>query len=182
MRLASLACLSSVGLAVSILALVSVDIQLHDTYFVVGHFHYTLVGGSLMLIFASTYYWWPKMTGRFLNEKAGKVGFVLFFIGTLVAFGVMHISGMLGMPRRIPVYREEFAGLNHLTTLGYFFTAAGSLVVFGSILASYFKKPDAKDDAWGVNDVQRSFEWATSSPPPAYNFENIPPIPVVDPT
>lgn len=164
-----------------ILALVPVDIQLHDTYFVVGHFHYTLVGGSLMLIFAMTYYWWPKMTGRYLGEVSGKIGFVLMFFGIFIAFGTMHISGALGMARRIPIYREEFISLNHITTFGYLLTAIAALIVFFSICASYFRRPSAPDDAWGVNDLQRSFEWATTSPPPPYNYEQVPPIPVSDP-
>jgi cytochrome c oxidase subunit 1 len=163
-----------------ILAIVPVDIQLHDTYFVVGHFHYTLVGGSLMLILASTYFWWPKMTGRFLNETAGKIGFVFMFFGILIAFGTMHISGALGMARRIPIYREEFLTLNHITTGGYLLTAIAAIIIFFSILLSYLKRPTAEGDAWGVNDLQQSFEWATTSPPPPYNFETVPPIPVTD--
>ncbi len=164
-----------------ILALVPIDIQLHDSYFVVGHFHYTLVGGSLMLILGMTYYWWPKMTGRYLNEVAGKIGFVLMFFGIFIAFGTMHISGALGMARRIPIYREEFLELNHITTGGYLLTAVAALIVFISIVMSYFKRPTAKGDAWEVNEMQRSFEWATTSPPPVYNYENVPPIPVTDP-
>ena len=113
-----------------ILALVPIDYQLHDTYFVVGHFHYTLVGGSVMLLFASTYYWWPKMTGRFLNHKAGYASFIFMYAGTMLAFGVMHLSGAWGMARRIGVYREEFTWLNHLTTLGYIMTAISALIFF----------------------------------------------------
>ncbi|TVR08956.1 MAG: cytochrome c oxidase subunit I [Planctomycetota bacterium] len=164
-----------------ILALVPIDIQLHDTYFVVGHFHYTLVGGSLMLIFAMTYYWWPKMTGRYLNELWGKIGFVLMFLGIFIAFGTMHISGALGMARRIPIYREEFLELNQITTFGYLLTAIAALIIFLGICASYFRRPTASGDAWDVNDIQRSFEWATTSPPPVYNYETVPPIPVTDP-
>lgn len=163
------------------LAIVPIDYQLHDSYFVVGHFHYTMVGGSLQLILASTYYWWPKMTGRFLSEKWGKIGWFFMFVGILVTFGTMHVSGFLGMPRRIPVYREEYQLLNLITTIGYFFTAISAVIVAASVLASLFKPRTAKDDAWDVNDVQKSFEWATSSPPPAYNFAQVPPIPVADP-
>ncbi|MFW5845064.1 MAG: cytochrome c oxidase subunit I, partial [Planctomycetota bacterium] len=164
-----------------ILAIVPVDTQLHDSYFVVGHFHYTLVGGSLMLILASTYFWWPKMSGRFLNERAGKWGFWLMAIGIFITFGTMHISGMLGMPRRIAIYREEFMVLNHITTFGYILTAIAALIVFGSIVASLLRGRDTEeDDPWQINDVQRSFEWATSSPPPPYNFEQVPPIPPTD--
>ena len=118
---------------------------------------------------------------RYLNEAAGKVGFVLMFFGIFIAFGTMHISGALGMARRIPIYREEFLELNHITTGGYILTAIAALIVFISICASYFKRPTAPGDAWEVNDMQRSFEWATTSPPPVYNYENVPPIPVTDP-
>lgn len=163
------------------LAMVPVDYQLHDSYFVVGHFHYTMVGGSLQLILAMTYYWWPKMSGRFLNEAWGRFGWACMFFGIMIAFGTMHVSGFLGMPRRIPQYREEYFILNHITTFGYVLTAIAALVVFGSIVRSLFNKRTADADAWGVNDIQQSFEWATSSPPPAYNFEQVPPIPVVDP-
>lgn len=164
-----------------ILALVPVDYQLHDTYFVVGHFHYTLVGGSVMLLFASTYYWWPKMTGRMLNEKGGIASFVFMFLGVMITFGTMHVSGAMGMARRIGVYREEFIWLNHLTTFGYALTAIAALIVFVGLIASLMRRPDAADDPWGVNDVQQSFEWAISSPPPVYNFERVPPIPILDP-
>lgn len=169
------------GFSGLILALQPVDIQLHDTYFVVGHFHLVLVGGSLMLILSSTYFFWPKMTGRFLNETWGKVGMVLMWVGSFIAFGAMHISGAMGMARRIPLYREEFTGLNHLTTFGYFLTAIAALIVFISLVESLLRKREAADDAWGINDIQQDFVWATSSPPPPYNFAQVPPIPVTDP-
>ena len=93
----------------------------------------------------------------------------------------MHFSGAWGMARRIGVYREEFMMLNHITTLGYVLTAISALIFFFSIIASMFKKPEAEGDAWGINDVQQGFEWATTSPPPPYNFETVPPIAVDDP-
>jgi cytochrome c oxidase subunit 1 len=162
-----------------ILAIPHVDYGLHDTYFVVGHFHFTLVGGSIMLIFASTYYWWPKMSGRKLNEFWGRINAVVMWIGIMLAFFTMHISGALGMARRIAVYREEYFDLNVITTVGYGFTAIGSLILFISIVESYLRPKDQPDDPWGVNDLQQGFEFATSSPPPAYNYEQVPPIPVV---
>ena len=165
-----------------ILGLVPIDYSLHDTYFVVGHFHYTLVGGSVMILFASTWFYWPKMTGRFLSEKAGKASFWTMYMGTLIAFGTMHLSGAAGMPRRIGIYREEFIMANHITTFGYALTAISALILFGAVVASLMRKRDTEaDDPWEINDIQQSFEWATSSPPPPYNFETIPPIPVADP-
>ena len=91
-----------------ILALVAVDFTLTDSYFVVGHFHMVLVGGSVMLLFAMTYYWWPKMTGHMLSEKLGKWVFWLMFIGVFVCFFAMHISGANGMARRVPVFYADF--------------------------------------------------------------------------
>lgn len=170
------------GIGGLVLAMVPSDIQLHDTYFVVGHFHLAMVGGSVMLLMAMCYYWWPKMTGRTLEEGLGAWVFWLMFIGIALAFMPMHLSGVLGMARRVPVYFADFKLLNHLSTLGYLLTFASSLIFVLQLALSYRRKPDAGADPWGVNDVQQSFEWATSSPPPAYNFEIVPPIPVADPS
>ena len=163
-----------------ILALVPVDISLHDTYFVVGHFHFTLVGGSVMLLFGMTYFWWPKMSGRMLDEKVGTLVFWLMFIGVLVAFSTMHISGMLGMARRISVYYEDFRRLNEITTLGYVLSMLGSVIFVGQLVLSYRKPKVTENDPWKINDLQGGLEWATSCPPPVYNFEVVPPIPIVD--
>lgn len=170
------------GIGGLVLAMVPSDIQLHDTYFVVGHFHLAMVGGSVMLLFAMCYFWWPKMTGRTLDEGTGKWVFWLMFIGIALAFMPMHLSGILGMARRVPVYYADFKLLNHLSTLGYLLTFVSSLVFVAQLLLSYRRKPDAGNDPWGINDVQQSFEWATSSPPPVYNFATVPPIPVADPS
>jgi cytochrome c oxidase subunit 1 len=163
-----------------ILAMVPTDISLTDTYFVVGHFHMVLVGGSVMLLFAQAYYWWPKMSGRFLSEKAGAWVFWLMFLGVFTAFFAMHISGYAGMPRRVPVYYQDFRFSNLLTTVGYVMTFISASIFFIDLLVSYTRPKITVDDPWGVNSVQKSFEWATSCPPPVYNFEKVPPIPIVE--
>ncbi len=163
-----------------ILAIVPTDQSLHDTYFVVGHFHMVLVGGSVLGLFGMTYYWWPKMSGRMLNETTSKWVFWLMFIGTFITFFAMHFSGAAGMARRIPVYYGDFKITNHFTTFGYLLTALSSVILFFQLLLSYRRPKVNEDDPWKINDVQQSFEWATSSPPPVYNFATVPPIPVAD--
>ncbi len=163
-----------------ILAMVPTDQSLHDTYFVVGHFHMVLVGGSVMALFGMTYYWWPKMTGRILSETTSKWVFWLMFIGTFVTFFAMHFSGASGMARRVPVYYGDFKITNHLTTFGYFLTALSSVILFFQLVLSFRRPKTTSDDPWGINDVQQSFEWATSCPPPVYNFATVPPIPVAE--
>lgn len=169
------------GIGGLVLAMVPSDIQLHDTYFVVGHFHLAMVGGSVMLLMAMCYYWWPKMTGRTLDERTGTWVFWLMLVGVILAFMPMHLTGILGMARRVPVYYGDFKILNHVSTLGYALTFASSLIFVAQLALSYRRKPDAGADPWGVNGVQQTFEWATTSPPPVYNFETVPPIPVADP-
>ena len=163
-----------------ILAMVPTDITFQDSYFVVGHFHMVLVGGSTMLLFAMTYYWWPKMSGRMLNEKVGTFVFWTMFSGVMLCFMTMHVTGTMGMARRVPVYYADFKMLNHLTTFGYLLTFISALTFFIDLVASYFRPANLDNDPWKINDVQKSFEWATSSPPPVYNFEVVPPIPVAD--
>jgi len=170
------------GIGGLILAMVPTDIQLTDTYFVVGHFHLAMVGGSVMLLFSMCYFWWPKMTGRTLNEGTGKIVFWLMLIGIILAFMPMHLSGMLGMARRIPVYFADFIALNHITTVGYVLTFVASIIFIAQLLLSYRRPKITSNDPWGINDVQESFEWATTCPPPVYNFEVVPPIPVASQT
>ena len=163
-----------------LLAMTPIDISLHDSYFVVGHFHMVLVGGSVMLLFSMTYYWWPKMSGHFLSEKAGNWVFWLMFLGVFTAFFAMHLSGYHGMPRRVPVYYADFKFSNYLTTAGYLMTFTSALIFFIDLLVSYSRPKITVNDPWGINDLQQSFEWATACPPPAYNFETTPPIPVIE--
>jgi len=155
-------------------AAVPVDFALHDTYWVVAHLHYVLFGGSVFGVMAGVYYWFPKMTGRMLNETLGKIHFVLMFIGFNVTFFPMHILGLEGMPRRIAMYASSsgWGGLNLLATVGSIVIAASMLPFLWNVLVSLRSGEVAGDDPWEGNTL----EWATSSPPPPYNFDHLPEI------
>ncbi len=150
--------------------------QLHDTYWVVGHIHYVLFGGSVFGIFAAYYYWWPKMTGRMLNERIGMWQFWTMFIGMNITFFPMHVLGMLGMPRRYADYAEEFGWtfMNQIATFGAFLVAFSTLLFIVNVIYVHgFNKGErANDNPWEGNTL----EWATSSPPPEHNFDRLPPI------
>jgi cytochrome c oxidase subunit 1 len=160
------------GLTGIMLGVAPFDWQLHDSYFVVGHFHFTLVLGLVFGLFAGMYYWYPKAFGRMYNERQGKWHFWLFCIGTNMTFIPMHFLGMLGMPRRIYTYAPgrgwEFWNL--IETIGVFIQAAGILFFVWNMLRSAFVGEPAGDDPWDG----WTLEWATSSPPPEYNFEKLP--------
>ena len=155
-------------------AAVPVDFALHDTYWVVAHLHYVLFGGSVFGVFAGVYFWFPKMTGRMLGEGLGKVQFVLMFIGFNLTFFPMHALGLSGMPRRIADYTSD-AGWNELNlaaTVGGFLIAASILPFLWNVFVSLRSGKPAGDDPWEGNTL----EWATSSPPPPYNFDHLPEI------
>ncbi|HUQ12615.1 MAG TPA: cytochrome c oxidase subunit I [Steroidobacteraceae bacterium] len=162
------------GLTGIMLGASTLDQQLHDSYFVVAHLHYVLIGGAVFPLFGAFYFWFPKLTGRLLSERAGRWNFWLFFIGFNVAFFPMHILGLEGMPRRIYTYSEAsgWQGLNLLSTLGAL-TIAASMLVFGvNVLRSWRRGQAAPDNPWRASGL----EWATSSPPPSYNFAELPTV------
>ncbi|MBI2762304.1 MAG: cytochrome c oxidase subunit I [Chloroflexi bacterium] len=155
-------------------ASVPVDFALHDTYWVVAHIHYVLFGGSVFGIFAGLYYWFPKMSGRMLDEGLGKIQFVLMFIGFNLTFFPMQMLGLAGMPRRIADYAAD-AGWNDwnmAATIGGFLIAASILPFIWNVFVSLRNGKIAGDDPWEGNTL----EWATSSPPPPYNFDHLPEI------
>jgi cytochrome c oxidase subunit 1 len=162
------------GLTGIMLAAVPVNWQVTDTYFVVGHFHYVLFGGTILALFAGTYYWFPKMTGRMLSERLGRWNFWLIFIGFNLVFGPMHVSGLLGMPRRIAFYLpgRGWEIWNQLSTIGLFVQALGFGVFVWNVVVSLRRGAVAGDDPWDA----WTLEWATTSPPPAYNFEVVPTV------
>jgi cytochrome c oxidase subunit I len=150
------------------------DWQLGNSYFVVAHFHYVIVGAIIFCLFAAFYYWFPKMSGKAYNETLGILHFLLFFIGFHLTFDVMHIPGLLGMPRRIYTYEagRGWDTLNLIITIGALFQAAGILVFVFNLAWSYFRGEAAGSDPWDA----WTLEWSTPSPPPVYNFAVIPAV------
>jgi cytochrome c oxidase subunit I len=159
------------GLSGIFVAAFPIDWQVHDTYYVVAHLHYVLFGGSILGIFAGLFYWWPKMFGRLLDERLGKLGFWLTFVGFNITFFPQHMLGLLGMPRRI--YTYEDTGLlqeyNLTSTIGSYVMGLGILVFLWNVIKSR-KGRRAGNDPW----LADTLEWYTTSPPPAHNFDKVP--------
>ena len=148
------------------LADVPTDIHLHDTYFVVAHFHYTIVGGEIFAMFAALYYFFPKMTGRMYNERLGQIHFWWMFIGFNATFFIMHWPGIQGMNRRIADYPAAYETMNLLITIFAFILAASFIVFIYNMINSWIRGPVAEGNPWKA----RTLEWQTTSPPPLHNF------------
>jgi len=162
------------GLTGIMLAVAPLNWQLTDSYFVVAHFHYTLVGGFLFAMFAGIYYWYPKATGRRLSRRLGRWHFWLFLIGFHLTFDPQHVAGILGMPRRIFTYDagRGWEIYNLVSSAGAVFQAVGLLCFVANLVLSLRRGERAGDDPWDA----WTLEWATTSPPSEYNFEKLPEV------
>ncbi len=162
------------GISGVIFAVVPIDWQLTDSYFVVAHLHYVLFGGTMFAIFAGIYYWFPKMTGRVLSEKWGHWHFWLTFVGFNLTFFVQHFLGLMGMPRRVATYPDMpgWGLLNLISTIGAVILAISVVFFFWNIWLSLRHGEEAVDNPWDA----WTLEWATSSPPPVHNFDQLPPV------
>ncbi|MGE7824659.1 cytochrome c oxidase subunit I [Paenibacillus sp. NPDC093718] len=167
------------GVTGVMLASAPADFQFHDTYFVVAHFHYVIVGGLVFGLFAGLHYWWPKMFGRVLNETLGKWTFWLFAIGFHMTFFVQHFLGLLGMQRRIVSYlpNQNFDELNFISTIGAILMGIGVLAFLANVVITSRKPVGAPADPW---EDGRTLEWSIPSPPPEYNFKQIPLVRGID--
>ena len=160
------------GVTGVILANAGIDTVMHDTYYVVAHFHYVLSMGAMFGIFAGIYYWFGKMSGRKYNEFLGKLHFWLFFIGVNVTFFPQHFLGLAGMPRRIPDYPDAYAGWNLVSTYGSYISFAATLIfLFAIVYALFFGKKEVANP-WG--EGADTLEWTLPSPPPFHQFETLP--------
>ena len=160
------------GLSGIMLAAYPIDYQAHDSYYVVAHFHYVLFGGTVFGVFAGTYYWFPKITGRMYDERLARIHFWLMFIGFNAAFLPQHMLGLMGMPRRVYTYEREglFEWYNLISTLGAFLMGISLLIFVWNATKSWRSGERVGNDPWTGDTL----EWYTSSPPPAYNFDRVP--------
>jgi cytochrome c oxidase subunit 1 len=167
------------GLTGVMMASAPVDLQVHDTFFIVAHFHYVLIGGAVFPLLGAVHFWFPKMSGRLLSEPLGRTGFWILFAGFNLTFFPMHILGLRGMPRRVYTYPAEmgWGGLNLLATAGAGLMTIAILVYLFNIAVSLRHGAVAGDNPWDAP----SLEWATTSPPPPYNFHPGPTVSGRDP-
>ena len=160
------------GLTGVMVASVPLDLQLHDTYFVVAHFHYVLIGGAVFPLLGAITFWFPKFSGRMMDETLGKLSFVIGFIGFHLTFFPMHFTGLMGMPRRVYTYPSDIGWnmLNMISSIGAFVFASALLLFMANAIVSYRKGLLSGSNPWEAS----SLEWAVPSPPPPYNFAHIP--------
>ena len=154
------------------LATIAVDIHFHDTYFIVAHFHYVMVGGTLMAIMGGAYYWFPKITGRMFNELHAQMSYFFIFVGFNVTFYPQFILGAMGMPRRYADYLPAFESLNKISTVGSWFIGLGFIIAAYSFYRGATKGPKAGNNPW----KSKTLEWTIPSPPPHENFVDIPTV------
>ena len=162
------------GVTGVVLANTGIDVALHDTYYVVAHFHYVMSMGALFSIYAGFYYWFSKMTGREYSELLGKIHFWLTFIGVNITFFPMHFSGLAGMPRRIPDYPDAFAGWNAVSSYGAYLSVFAAFFFVFVIIEAFWKSRKAESNPWGRGAT--TLEWKLSSPPPFHSFDELPKI------
>ena len=168
------------GLTGVVLANSGIDIALHDTYYVVAHFHYVLSMGAVFALFAGFYYWIGKISGLEYPETAGQIHFWIFFLGVNITFFPMHFLGLAGMPRRIPDYADAFAGWNAIASYGSYLSLIGAVYFFYVVYVTLTSNVRAPANPWhrpgSANDLEPTLEWMVSSPPPYHTFEEIPAI------
>jgi cytochrome c oxidase subunit 1 len=162
------------GVTGVVLANAGVDISMHDTYYVVAHFHYVLSLGALFAMFGGFYYWIGKMSGRQYVERLGQIQFWVMFVGVNLTFFPMHFLGLAGMPRRIPDYPDAYAGWNLIASVGAYISAVGALLFLGIAVHTLVAGRKAAANPWGVGAT--TLEWTVSSPPPVHTFEDPPHI------
>ena len=162
------------GVTGVVLANTGIDVALHDTYYVVAHFHYVMSMGALFSIYSGFYYWFSKMSGIEYSEILGKIHFWLTFIGVNITFFPMHFSGLAGMPRRIPDYPDAFAGWNYVSSIGAYISVFAAFFFVFVIIEAFVRARKASKNPWGQGAT--TFEWKLSSPPPFHSYDDIPKV------
>ncbi|MFZ5692562.1 MAG: cytochrome c oxidase subunit I [Pseudomonadota bacterium] len=162
------------GVTGVVLANAGVDRSMHDTYYVVAHFHYVLSMGAVFTIFAGWYYWFPKFFGYMYSDTIGKLHFWVTFIGVNILFFPQHFLGLAGMPRRIADYPDAYVGWNQISSIGSYISAFGLLIFFYGVVTAFMRKEKAADNPWGPGAT--TLEWTLSSPPPFHQFEVLPKV------